>query len=105
MNDPGNDDEIGIRGAGGSNLRYTTNDTFRWFGSGIMDKPIDDFHGSFSFLSMGGNAHRPYFARGGVNTVINSRVIPEPEGIAFVAGLILLFIVVLKSAYEKRNGK
>ena len=36
-------DEIGIRGTQGNNLVYTTNDIFRWFGAGIMDKPIGDF--------------------------------------------------------------
>ena len=43
MNDAAQD-EIGIRGtAGGGNLLYNTNGTFRWFGSGILNKPISDF--------------------------------------------------------------
>lgn len=41
MNDA-NDDEMGIR-VTPPNLVYFANDASRWFGSGILDKPIGDF--------------------------------------------------------------
>ena len=44
MNDASNGDEIGVRGTSGANLAYNTNGTFRWFGAGIMSKPIRDFY-------------------------------------------------------------
>ena len=101
-------DEIGIR-VTPPNLVYTNGQTFSFFGSGIMDKPIGDFFtGNSSSRGWLNSLGAPYFASrngGSFSIIVSSRVIPEPSSIAFVAGLILLFIVVLKNAYEKRNGK
>ena len=61
-------DEIGIRGTSGANLLYNTNGaTFAWFGAGIMDKPISDFHSSqsgivgFEIASLGGGCQQTVF--------------------------------------------
>ena len=80
-------DEIGIRGTSGANLAYNTNGaTFAWFGAGLMNKPIDDFHasarGSFGseITSLGGNANRPHFMslnRDRIELGINSQSSPN----------------------------
>ena len=113
-------DEIGIR-ITPPNLVYTNGQRTRWFGSGILNKPIGDFLSSSDRLVVNnpiflsgytewhdygeGITEQPYFSTIGNVIKVHSRAIPEPSSIAFVAGLILLFIVVLKNAYEKRNGK
>ncbi len=109
MNDA-NFDEIGIR-ITPPNLVFYNGQSSRWFGSGILNKPIGDFFDSddrdnlFRAVSSGDQTSQiPYFTRW-INTEIHSRVIPEPSSMALVAGLIVLLIVVLKNAYEKRNGK
>ena len=102
-------DEIGVRGTAGSNLAYTNGQTFGWVGSGILNKPISDFFISYA-EAWNQNTFQgsPYFAptrHGSVQLQIHRTVIPEPSSMALVAGLILVFIVILKNAYEKRNGK
>ena len=42
MNDAAQD-EIGIRGTPPNNLAFTNGQTTRWFGTGILNKPIGDF--------------------------------------------------------------
>lgn len=107
VNDAGADDEVGIRGTtGGGNLVYTTNDTFRWFGSGILNKPIGDFSSISSHDQVEpGFANRPFFISTGndVRIHINHQVIPEPAEYALVFGLFALAFVIVRSAYLKRN--
>lgn len=72
-----------------------------------MNKPIGDF-GNCPTVWENKQRGSPFFAvnsRGSIWVKAHSRSIPEPGNIALVAGIIVLFIVVLKSAYEKRNGK
>ena len=104
-------DEIGIRGTSGANLAYNTNGaTFAWFGAGVMNKPIGDFHAStsgFEIASLGGGANRPHFTglnRERIGLGINSQVIPEPEAYMMIAGFAALLYVVIRNAYDKRNG-
>ena len=105
MNDTANLDEIGIRGSGGGNLVYATNDTFRWFGSGIMDKPISDFNTT----SYGGNfgssqdiSNRPFFVEVGSQIRLShNRVIPETEEYALVFGLFALAFVIIHRRLQK----
>ncbi len=101
-------DEIGIRGTpGGGNLSYTNGQTFRWFGSGIMDKPIGDFRASEHFSLLGFDSiqtltDRPYF--GGVHVSIYHRVIPEPEEYALVFGLFALGFIFFRQ-FQKKTKK
>ena len=102
-------DEIGIRGAGGSNLLYATNDVFSWFGSGIMNKPISDFYFLFpsdtSASHHGDSASPPYFAIPGfpVRTYIYRHVIPEPAEYALVFGLFALAFVIVRRRFQKKG--
>ena len=103
-------DEIGIRGtAGGGNLVYTNGQSTSWFGTGIMDKPIDDFlgglpdHDDASFGKI--SAAAPYFvARGGQGVPIkfHRRVIPEPAEYALVFGLFALAFMIVRRRFQKR---
>ena len=109
MNDAA-DDEVGIRGTtGGGNLLYTTNDTFRWFGSGILNKPIGDFHfrrpdeNHFPFDSQSDPSNRPYFMNApGWSVRINlyRHVIPEPAEYALVFGLFALAFVIVRRRFR-----
>ena len=110
MNDAA-DDEIGIRGTAGANLAYNTNGaSFAWFGSGILNKPISDFGEAVGnrgiFYSKVDNANRPFFMHSGgrIELKHNSRSIPEPEGYMLIAGFAVLLYVVIRNAYDKRNG-
>ena len=116
MNDTNtNADEFGIR-VTPPNLVYSTNDASRWFGSGIMDKPIGDFfHNDWgiplqerSYVARSQNLS-PYFARrnfgSDVSIYFYRGVIPEPAEYALVFGLFALAFVILKNAYERRNGR
>ena len=107
-------DEIGIRGAsGGGNLRYGTNNTFLWFGSGILNKPIGDFTFSIGrdFPSIrNAQTHTPFFtgSNGRVIFWINHHVIPEPAEYALVFGLFALAFVIVRRRFQKkefRNGR
>ncbi len=105
MNDTANFDEMGIRGTPPNNLVFTNGQTSRLFGAGILNKPIGDFltsdNDSRHFDSRQG---APYF--GNIFGVfIHSRAIPEPEEYALVFGLFALAFVILKNAYERRNGR
>ena len=115
MNDVA-DDEIGVRGtAGGGNLLYNTNGLFRWFGSGVMDKPIGDFWSDglglspgFPFRSVYNPENAPYFAGSGGTTVrihFYNRVIPEPEEYALVFGLFALGFVFFCHFRKKPSTK
>ena len=119
MNDDANGDEIGIRGSGG-NLLYNTNGTFRWFGAGIMDKPIRDFYlvdlVRFPQLSPGGtrtfgletsssSPYFPYFLSSGQGVTIsaNDFVIPEPKEYAIVFGLFALAFVIVRLHFQRKK--
>ena len=100
--------EIGIRGMAGDgvNLGYTTNDVFRWVGTGILDKPISDFGRRDSFIiSNQTSANRPFFASrdGGISLTFHSSAIPEPEEYAIVFGLVALGFFVF-SRFQKKGG-
>ncbi len=102
--------EIGIRGAGGGNLAYTNGQTFGWFGSGVLNKPITDFElttvsSSHSFPTDFGNTVRPYFYRGGISLRIYNRAIPEPEEYALVFGLFALAFVIFRKYKVQQDGK
>ena len=99
--------EIGIRGMAGDgvNLGYTTNDVFRWVGTGILDKPISDFRLRDSFIiSNQTSPTRPFFASrdGGISLTFHSRAIPEPAEYALVFGLFALAFVIFSRQF-KRN--
>lgn len=111
MNDNGNQDEMGIRHTGGSNLRYNTNGaTFGWFGSGIMDKPISDFFDFSDPLSIHRPGHvslnAPFFSdRGGVTVAFKNHLIPEPAEYALVFGLFALAFVIVRRRFQKKTKK
>ncbi len=120
MNDA-DDDEIGIR-VTPPNLVYSSNAVTRWFGSGIMNKPITDFlhrsyldsafnpgddHGVGFYGSYFQRRHDiPYFAERTSNSVgvhVN-RIIPEPAEYALVFGLFALaFVIVRRRMQQKRR--
>ena len=119
MNDGGSaDDEIGIRGTSGSNLAYNTNGTFRWFGAGILDKPIRDFYLvdpiGFPSLQPGGTrrwdsistfSDRVYFSGGRITISVNDFVIPEPAEYALVFGLFAIGFIFFRHFQKKmKNG-
>ena len=103
------DEEIGIRVTSG-NLAYTNGQGTSWFGSGIMDKPIGDFHPTEwrAVLSRGEHIRNvlgtPYFANVRID-IHTTRIIPEPAEYTLVVGLFALAFVILKNAYERRNGR
>lgn len=80
-------DEIGIR-ITLPNLVYSSNAVSRWFGAGILSKPISDLitrdNDTITILSGQGV---PYFA-GTTRIEIHGRVIPEPEEYALVFALL-----------------
>ena len=105
-------DEFGIRGSGGGNLVYTTNDTFHLFGSGIMNKPISDF--SFPsdtspprtrsiFSSPHDLNERPYFHSAYID--IYRHVIPDPAEYALVFGLFAIGFVFFRHFRKKPPTK
>ena len=90
-------DEMGIRGTSGGNLAYTNGQTFRWFGSGILDKkPIGDFTIHPNTPEIYNLLNDPFFGND-VHLRIYRGVIPEPEEYALVFGLFALaFVIFLK---------
>ena len=105
MNDA-DGDEIGIRGTSGANLSYTNGQSFRWFGTGILDKPISDFDLTYPVQSWGSDTQNsPYFAANENSSVrirIHSSVIPEPEEYALVFGLFALAFVFFAPSIQKK---
>ena len=100
MNDAAQD-EIGIRHTGGSNLWYTNSQSFRWFGTGVLDKPISDFETSVAFRSQG---VQPYFiSTGDVGIWLYHNVIPEPAEYALVFGLFALAFVIFRRRFQKKG--
>ena len=99
------DDEMGIRGTPPNNLVFTNGQTSRWIGSGILNKPIGDFYTATdgNIAEFPTRQGTPYFGR--VTFGTHSRAIPEPSSFALAALFLAIFLVILKSAYEKRNGK
>ena len=108
MNAGSTDDEIGIRGtSGGGNLAYTNGNRITWFGTGIINKPIDDFlHGSHSLASWPSMQGAPYFAGpGDVSISVRRNVIPEPAEYALVFGLFALAFVIFRKYKVQQDGK
>ena len=109
MNDAA-DAEIGIRNSS-PNLAYNTNGTFRWFGAGILDKPINDFlhpnRDSAGFHSLVGNAS-PYFLEPRFNQRVQMevfrQVIPEPAEYALVFGLFAIGFIFFRQ-FQKKTKK
>ena len=108
-------DETGIRGTAGGNLAYTTNNVFRWFGSGIIDKPIGDFRRAVrpgglevtrTLYSENNVSIRPYFLSGGSITIRrHPYIIPEPAEYALVFGLFALGFVIFMKYKVQQDGK
>lgn len=101
-------DEIGIR-VSPPNLVYTNGQTFSFFGSGILNKPISDFFtGNSSRRGWLNSLGAPYFASrnsGSFSIVVHSRAIPEPAEYALVFGLFALAFVVFMKYKVRRDGK
>ena len=119
MNDDAQD-EIGIRGAsGGGNLVYTNGQTFGWFGSGILAKPIGDFIDVEEFIRISRDSQpyentlgAPFFGERRNQFVVqvsfHRHVIPEPAEYALVFGLLALAFVIVRRRFQKkelRNGR
>lgn len=85
-------DQIGIR-LNTANFSYTTNGaTFIWHGTGIVDKPIGDFHVG-AYENAEGEA---YFLRNVSSSIemrVHRRFLPEPEEYALAFGLFALGFV------------
>ncbi len=99
-------DEMGIRGTSGGNLVYTNGQTFRWFGSGVLDKPIEDFINIGRDVRNTGN--NPYFAErfaGHIQLRLHRHVIPEPEEYALVFGLFALGFVFFRHFRKKTRNE
>ena len=92
-------DEIGIRNTP-PNLVYSANDASLWRGSGVLNKPISDFHNSgLTFSSMQG---APYFAQSGkIEINVRQFVIPEPAEYALIFGLFALAFVIFRRHFQK----
>lgn len=110
MNAGNADDEIGVRGTAGNNLAYATNGYFRWFGAGVLGKPIGDFdfgpEDSFRrFWNEGGASSKIYFDEfsGGIIMDIHRNVIPEPKEYALVFGLFALGFFVFRRRFQKKE--
>lgn len=118
MND-GTVDEMGIR-VTPPNLVYSSNAVSRWFGAGILNKPIGDFYSSTqgdrynAFRTWHLNSHLdPPLSRfyitgggrsrgGGIYLSIHDRpAIPEPEEYALVFGLFALAFVIIRRRFQK----
>ena len=98
MNDDA-DDQIGIRGTSGANLAYTNGQGIKWFGSGILNKPISDFrthrmHGTDFGM---GAVLSPYFGETQIST--HNYIIPEPAEYALVFGLLALAFVMVRRRF------
>ena len=108
MNDTDTDDEIEIRGKPPNNLAYTNGQTIRWFGSGILNKPISNFTaGTYSVLGWGHVLGAPYFAERRAWTLqisVHTHVIPEPAEYALVFGLFALGFFVFRRRFQKKGG-
>ena len=92
---------MGIR-VSGSNLSYSTNQSSRWLGSALLNKPISDFVAG-SFFN---DADGPRFAASNPSSVLitlNSGFIPEPEEYALVFSLFALGFVFFHARQKKRQ--
>lgn len=112
-------DEIGIRGTSGNNLAYTNGQSSFWFGSGIIDKPIDDFLSAPNRLWLnnlvyslgynvwddyGGGLLTPYFSTSdNIIRVHSSYIILEPAEYALVFGLFALGFFFFRHRFQKKE--
>ena len=98
MNNSSSGDKLGIRVSGSNNLNYSSGDTSAWTGSGILNKPIGDFHaGTLNNNALGS----PRF--GSVRVIVNNQVIPEPEEYALVFALFALAFVFFHRHRQKKR--
>lgn len=100
MNDTANFDEIGIRNTP-PNLVFTNGQTSRWFGSGILNKPISDFYPTSITADYPNRQGAPYFADGISIGILGA--IPEPEEYALVFGLFALAFVIVRRHFRKKG--
>lgn len=107
-------DEIGIR-ITPPNLVYSSNTVSRWFGAGILNKPIGDFlwGNDFSDAERGVPYYlrsfqtgAPYFAGNIANSIqisVHALTIPEPAEYALVFGLFALAFVIVRRRFQKKG--
>lgn len=77
---------------------------FRWYGYGILDKPIGDFTEGYYRNKQGS----PYFAgntAGSISIRVTRDVIPEPEEYALTFGLFALGFVFPPSTKETLTNR
>ncbi len=100
MNDVTAADNIGIRVSSGFNYGSYVGQASSWTGSGLLPKPIGDFHiknvGNWLTLN-------PNFAGSGVTMRIHSGIIPEPEEYALVFALFALGFVFFHRHRQKKR--
>ena len=97
-------DDMGIR-VSGSALSYSSGASSSWAGSGLVNKPISDFHAGTFNHGGGVTPLHPYFAAnsaGSIQITINSAVIPEPEEYTLIFALFALGFV---SFHRRRMQK
>ena len=99
MNDA-DSDEIGIRGTPSNNLVYTNLQESRWFGSGILNKPIGDFYTGAGWFSMRGAPYFSFDLENSVHIYTRSRALPEPEEYALVFGIFALAFVIVRRHFQ-----
>ena len=100
MNNSTFGDELGIRVSGSNNLNYSSGASSAWVGSGLINKPISDFHaGTLNNTALG----TPRF--GSVRVIVNNQVIPEPEEYALVFALFALGFVFFHRHWQKKQRR
>ena len=93
-------DEIEIR-VTPPNLVYSANDASRWFGSGILDKPIGDFFTGTFNRNLG--ARFAANSTGSIRVVVNDHIIPELEEYALIFDLFALGFVLFRRHWQKKR--
>ena len=109
---PADDNWIGPRVGGGSNLAYGTNrPAVNWFGAGLIQQPIGDFRSRDPYIRNKGNI-LGYFAANalgeGLRIRVHSSTVPEPEEYALIFGLFALGFVILRrhfpNFFRRKSG-
>ena len=104
---PANDNWIGPRVGGGSNLAYGTNrPAVNWFGAGLIQQPIGDFRSRDPYIRNKGNI-LGYFAANalgeGLRIRVHSATVPEPKEYALVFGLFALAFVAFRRRFQNKT--